>query len=75
MRLQELAFITIRPGPHFLSLPPVARNPKDAATKMLEGGCLSGSARQAELIRTLSPWQETTGPRTPDGNAIAGRNA
>ena len=32
-------------------------------------------ARQAVLIRTWKPWQQATGPRTPDGKAIASRNA
>lgn len=32
-------------------------------------------ARQAALIRTWKPWQRATGPRTPDGKAIASRNA
>jgi hypothetical protein len=32
-------------------------------------------ARQAALIRTLKPWQQATGPRTPDGKAKASKNA
>ena len=32
-------------------------------------------ARQATLIRTWKPWQQATGPRTPDGKATASRNA
>ena len=32
-------------------------------------------ARQAALIRTWKPWQQATGPRTPDGKATASRNA
>jgi hypothetical protein len=32
-------------------------------------------ARQAELIRTWKPWEQATGPRTPDGKVIASRNA
>ena len=32
-------------------------------------------ARQAVLIRTWKPWQQATGPRTPDGKAKASRNA
>ena len=31
--------------------------------------------RQAALIRTWQPWQQATGPRTPDGKATASRNA
>ena len=32
-------------------------------------------ARQAALIRTWKPWQQATGPRTPDGKATTSRNA
>ena len=32
-------------------------------------------ARQAALIRTWKPWEQATGPRTPDGKATASRNA
>jgi hypothetical protein len=32
-------------------------------------------ARQAELIRTWKPWQQATGPRTPEGKAVAAMNA
>ena len=32
-------------------------------------------ARQAALIRTWNPWQQATGPRTPEGKANASRNA
>ena len=32
-------------------------------------------ARQAALIRTWKPWQQATGPRTPDGIATTSRNA
>ena len=31
--------------------------------------------RQAELIRQWQPWQQSTGPRTPEGKATASRNA
>jgi len=31
--------------------------------------------RQAEKIRTWKPWQQATGPRTPDGKVKASRNA
>ena len=31
--------------------------------------------RQAEKIRTWKPWQQATGPRTPDGKATTSRNA
>ena len=32
-------------------------------------------ARQAALIRNWKPWQQATGPRTPDGKATTSRNA
>lgn len=32
-------------------------------------------SRQAALIRTWKPWQQATGPRTPEGKAKASRNA
>ena len=32
-------------------------------------------ARQAALIRIWKPWQQATGPRTPEGKAKASRNA
>ena len=32
-------------------------------------------ARQAALIRMWKPWQQATGPRTPDGKATASMNA
>ena len=32
-------------------------------------------SRQAALIRTWKPWQQATGPHTPDGKATAPRNA
>ena len=32
-------------------------------------------ARQAALIRTWSPWEQSSGPRTPEGKAKASRNA
>ena len=31
--------------------------------------------RQAEKIRTWKPWQQATGPRTPDGKATTAKNA
>jgi hypothetical protein len=31
--------------------------------------------RQAEKIRAWSPWERSTGPRTPEGNAATWRNA
>ena len=32
-------------------------------------------ARQAELIRSWAPWDQSTGPRTAAGKAIVGQNA
>ncbi len=32
-------------------------------------------ARQAELIRQWKPWQQSTGPKSPDGKQRVGRNA
>lgn len=32
-------------------------------------------AAQAELIRRLKPWEKSTGPRTANGKAKAGRNS
>lgn len=31
-------------------------------------------ARQAELIRTLRPWEKSTGARTPEGKARSAQN-
>lgn len=31
-------------------------------------------ARQAELIRNWKPWDQSTGPKTPDGKAKAAHN-
>ena len=36
---------------------------------------LERRARQAALIRTWKPWQQATGPRSPDGKAKASKNA
>jgi hypothetical protein len=32
-------------------------------------------ARQRELIRTLKPWEKSTGPRTKAGKDVVSRNA
>ncbi len=32
-------------------------------------------ARQAALIRTWKPWEQSTGPRSAEGKATASRNA
>ena len=31
--------------------------------------------RQAEQIRRWRPWEQSTGPRTPEGKAMVSRNA
>ena len=31
--------------------------------------------RQAEQIRRWKPWEQSTGPRTPEGKAMVSRNA
>lgn len=30
--------------------------------------------KQSELIRTWRPWERSTGPKTPEGKAVASRN-
>ena len=30
--------------------------------------------RQAELIRRWKPWEQSTGPKTPEGKAVISRN-
>jgi hypothetical protein len=42
---------------------------------MANGWTPARRARQAALIRTWTPWQQSTGPRTPDGKSTAARNA
>ena len=32
-------------------------------------------ARQAALIRSWRPWEQSTGPATPEGRAVAAMNA
>ena len=32
-------------------------------------------AKQAELIRTWRPWEQSTGPKTPEGKAVSSMNA
>ena len=32
-------------------------------------------AKQAELIRTWRPWEQSTGPKTPEGKARSSANA
>ncbi len=41
---------------------------------MANGWTPERRARQAELIRTWKPWQQSTGPRTDEGKARTARN-
>lgn len=42
---------------------------------MANGWTPERRARQAALIRTWKPWEQATGPSTPEGKATASRNA
>ena len=42
---------------------------------MANGWTLERRARQAALIRTWRPWEQSTGPRTDEGKAQTARNA
>jgi hypothetical protein len=42
---------------------------------MANGWTSQRRARQAALIRPWRPWEQSTGPRTPDGKLKASRNA
>ena len=42
---------------------------------MSNGWTSERRARQAKLIRRWRPWEKSTGPKTPEGKAIASRNA
>ena len=42
---------------------------------MANGWTLERRARQAELIRTWRPWEQSTGPRSDAGKATVARNA
>jgi hypothetical protein len=42
---------------------------------MSNGWTAERRARQAALIRTWRPWEQSTGPRTDEGKARAARNA
>lgn len=41
---------------------------------MANGWTLERRQRQAALIRTWRPWEQSTGPRSDDGKAVAARN-
>ena len=42
---------------------------------MVNGWTLERRRKQAEAIRRWKPWEQSTGPTTPDGKAIVSRNA
>jgi hypothetical protein len=42
---------------------------------MSNGWTLERRQRQAEAIRSWSPWAQATGPKTPAGKARSSRNA
>ena len=42
---------------------------------MANGWTLERRQRQAEQIRRWKPWEQSTGPRTPEGKAMVSRNA
>jgi hypothetical protein len=42
---------------------------------MASGWTSERRARQAALIRTWRPWEQSTGPRTAEGKARTSRNA
>lgn len=42
---------------------------------MANGWTLERRQRQAEQIRRWRPWEQSTGPRTPEGKARVSRNA
>ena len=42
---------------------------------MLNGWTLERRRRQAELIRNWRPWEQSTGPKTPEGRLQVARNA
>ena len=42
---------------------------------MVNGWTLERRQRQAELIRRWKPWEQSTGPLTPEGRERVSRNA
>ncbi len=42
---------------------------------MANGWTPERRARQAELMRTLKPWERSTGPKTPEGKKRVSMNA
>lgn len=49
-------------------------NPDYWRQNMGKGWTSERRARQAELIRTWKPWEQSTGPRTAEGKARTARN-
>lgn len=41
---------------------------------MANGWTPERRAKQAEMIRTWKPWQQSTGPKSPEGKAKAAQN-
>lgn len=41
----------------------------------MNGWTLERRRRQAELIRSWKPWEQSTGPKSPDGKLQVARNA
>nr|AWD72273.1 hypothetical protein pH8NP1_p012 [Polaromonas sp. H8N] len=41
---------------------------------MANGWTTERRQRQAELIKTWRPWEQSTGPKTPEGKAAVARN-
>jgi hypothetical protein len=41
---------------------------------MSKGWTLERRARQAALIRSWKPWEQSTGPRSAEGKVVASRN-
>ncbi|RRS05060.1 hypothetical protein EIP75_05640 [Aquabacterium soli] len=42
---------------------------------MANGWTLERKQRQAQLIHTWRPWEQSTGPKTPEGKAVTAKNA
>lgn len=46
-----------------------------ARTGDANGWTLERRRKQAELMSALRPWEQSTGPKTPEGKATSSRNA
>ena len=44
-------------------------------TKQANGWTPERRKRQSEAIRQWKPWQQSTGPKSPEGRAVVSRNA